>query len=95
MRRGTNGIGERGNSSKWIFVEKGRKGRFRIVTWNKAGISKVGKLKRYLSNFDIIALQETWLKIENKKGWIKGLDKDYKWVTKAAKTKGDERREGF
>lgn len=48
-------------------------------------------MKDYLGGFDIIALQETWLERERERDTIRKLDKNYRWIAKAAereKTKG-------
>lgn len=56
----------------------------KILTWNIAGIAKVGKVKDYLEGFEVIVLQETWLEKEKEKEWIGKMGKKYNWVTKAA-----------
>lgn len=54
-------------------------------------MNKVRSLKDYLGGFDIIALQETWLEREGERDTIRKLDKNFRWIAKAAereKTKG-------
>lgn len=63
-----------------------------MLTWNIAGMYKVRDLKDYLNNFDIIALQETWLEKQKEKMTIKKLDKGYKWIAKAAKRENKKGR---
>lgn len=48
-------------------------------------------MKGYLENFDIIALQETWLEKEREKDWKRRLNKDYEWTAKPARR---EKRKG-
>lgn len=64
---------ERESWSGRIFVTK-LENKYEILTWIIAGISKVIGMKEYLSKFDIIALQETWLEKEREneclKSWI-------------------------
>lgn len=55
-----------------------------MLTWNIAGVGKAINAKEYLNNFDIVALQETWLEKEKEKEGIKRLEKNFKWVSKAA-----------
>lgn len=42
------------------------------------------KAKKYVANFDIIMMQETWLEKGKEKGWLAKLSKDFTWVAKAA-----------
>lgn len=58
--------------------------RLGIISWNIAGIRKAGELREYLNEFDIIALQETWLEKKWEKKEIEKMDKGYTWCAKAA-----------
>lgn len=76
---------------RWTFRKKEGGNNFKIITWNIAGVNKVRGLKDYLGGFDIIALQETWLEREGERDAIRRLDKNFRWIAKAAereKTKG-------
>lgn len=68
-----------------IFVNKKRNTRnVKAVSWNIAGIGKVENVKDFLSKYDIIALQETWLE-GSREGEVEAkLDKNFNWVFKAA-----------
>lgn len=56
-----------------------------MLSWNIAGIGKVIKIKNYLSEFDIVMLQETWLERKNEREWLGKLGKGFNWVAKEAK----------
>lgn len=68
-----------------------RNRRIKCLNWNVAGIANTWKAKRYIENFDIIMLQETWVEKDKEKGWVRKLSKKHKWsamVAERIKKKG-------
>lgn len=41
-------------------------------------------MKNYLSKFNVVMLQETWLEKKNERGWMGKLSKGFKWTAKEA-----------
>lgn len=58
--------------------------RFSIISWNIAGIGKIGEVWDFLTGFDVILLQETWMEPKNEKKLMDRLDNKFIWKTKAA-----------
>lgn len=65
-------------------TESTEKSRVSIVTWNLAGIGKIGNVWDFLNGFDVILLQETWVEPKNEKKVLDRLDNNYIWKAKAA-----------
>lgn len=63
---------------KNAFGRLGGKKGIKIVSWNIAGIINIKRAIEYVREFDIIALQETWLEKEKEKEWLGKLNKGYK-----------------
>lgn len=56
----------------------------KILMWNIAGIAKIVGLRDLLINYDIVALQETWLEKDREGELRTKLDRSFDWTFKAA-----------
>lgn len=55
-----------------------------MISWNIAGIVNAKRAEKYLKEFDIVILQETWVEKNRENEWIGKKMKQWEWAAKAA-----------
>lgn len=71
------------NQTRNMIQEK--RERLKIIFWNTAGIgNKDEEFWKYLREFDIINLTETWIELKNWKKAEKWLPKEFMWEIQGA-----------
>lgn len=73
--------------------QKKTKGRIRLLFWNVAGIRNKGEdFWKYISEFDVIGMVETWVDEKEWKKIEERMPKDYAWRCQAAERKNKKGR---
>lgn len=73
---------------------KNNKG-IRVCGWNIAGSHKLETATKFLENYDMVILQETWAEEKNKKQWKKLLNSKFEWfILEATRNKSKGRAKG-